>query len=242
MPQIKACLFDMDGLLIDSERIYTETTQRLLQNHGKSPIFPMSIKSQMMGRPHPQSSEIFLAWSGIDITPDEYHKEQRALQLSRFPHVQVMPGARSLVSHLKRAGVPIGLATSSTAQNFALKSTNLKDFFGDFDAVITGDDERVVGKGKPAPDIFLHCLSELNQVRAREGLDEIKCEECLVLEDGVPGVQAGLAAGMHVLWVPDDEILAIHRDQVEEILGQSGKMVNSLEDFDWAYYGFEGIP
>lgn len=232
MPKIKACLFDMDGLLIDSERIYTETTEMILANHGKPPVFPPSIKSQMMGRPFPESAAIFLAWSGLDMSPQEYQAEQHALQQSRFPHVQVLPGVMALVKKLHADKVPIGLATSSTTANFALKSSNLKELFSLFDTIICGDDARVVGRGKPAPDIFLHCLADLNHVRG----ETIESQDSLVFEDGVPGVQAGLAAGMNVLWVPDAQILAVHQDQVDGILGYRGRMVTSLEDFDWAYY------
>ena len=55
MTHIKACLFDMDGLLIDSERVYTETTIEILRKYGKEPVFPMAVKSRMMGRPGPQA-------------------------------------------------------------------------------------------------------------------------------------------------------------------------------------------
>lgn len=239
--QIKACLFDMDGLLIDSERIYTETTELLLARHGKPPVFPISIKSRMMGRPHPESAQIFIDWSGTDMSPDQYQQEQKDLQVSRFPFVKVMPGARALLTKLHQMEMPMGLATSSTTSNYALKSTHLKDFFGVFgEVVMCGDDERIIGKGKPRPDIFLHSLDHLNRLRREKREPEIMREECLVFEDGVPGVEAGLAAGMQVLWVPDEKILEIHRDQVDQILGDRGRMVKSLEDFDWAYYGLDG--
>lgn len=230
----------MDGLLIDSERVYTETTLLLLQNHDKPASFPMSIKSRMMGRPGPQAAEIFLAWSGIPISVETYQAEQRALQLSRFPHVKTMPGAAALLKSLDRERVPIALATSSTTSNFALKSSNLKDFFSVFgNAVICGDDPRIVGRGKPMPDIFLHSLAHINQMEREAGREEIKPEECLVLEDGVPGVQAGLSAGMQVLWVPDQEILALHEGQIEDVLGERGTMVKSLEEFPWEIYGLK---
>ena len=260
--RIKACLFDMDGLLIDSERIYTETTELLLARHGKDPRFPVEVKSRMMGRPGPDAARVFLDWAGIEgMTVEDYGREQRELQLSRFPHVKPMPGALDLIERLYASGVPIALATSSTSANYALKSTNLREFFGRFgDAVVCGDDPRVAGKGKPRPDIFLHALGDLNRlatagVEGREDgetdtrkprtvpdeplLEPIQPEECLVFEDGVPGVQAGLAAGMRVVWVPDPAIAALHQNELDEIVGTNGQVLDSLEDFDYAKYGLD---
>ncbi|ORY84242.1 haloacid dehalogenase-like hydrolase [Protomyces lactucae-debilis] len=237
---VKACLFDMDGLLIDSESIYTQTTELLLANHGRPAKFPIEVKSNMMGRPGPQAAQVFLDWAQIPgLTVPEYIAEQKALQLTRFPHVQPLPGAVDLVSHLKQHGVGIALATSSTSSNYALKSSNLARLFDLFEEVrVTGDDARVVGRGKPQPDIFLTALADLNAHLRQKTSDHIDIlpAECLVFEDGVPGVEAGLAAGMRVIWVPDQQILSLHRHQVDEILCGRGEMLLSLQDFDYAKY------
>lgn len=237
MTKIKACLFDMDGLLIDSERIYTETTIQLLLNHGRPGVFPMSVKSRMMGLPGPQAAALFLDWAGLgpgELTVEGYMAEQRALQSAKFPLVNLMPGALALVRSLADGAVAIGLATSSTRSNLALKRTNLESLFSLFgDNIVCGDDACVVGRGKPRPDIFLASLAQVNQDREVA----IQPDECLVLEDGVPGVTAGLAAGMHVLWVPDREILEIHKHEVQSILGTKGVLIHSLEDFPYERYG-----
>ncbi|BFZ57990.1 hypothetical protein PYCC9005_005048 [Savitreella phatthalungensis] len=241
--QVRACLFDMDGLLIDSERIYTETTELILAKHGRPGPFPLDVKGRMMGRPGPEAARIFVEWAEIDgMTVDRYISEQRELQLTRFPHVQPMAGALALISRLHDNEVPIALATSSTSANFALKSTNLRHLFAKFgDAVICGDDDRVAGRGKPAPDIFLAALADLNRRgRDRDGdaHQEIMPDECLVFEDGVPGVEAGLAAGATVIWVPDSQIAELYKDRLDEILPSSkGERLASLEDFDYGKYG-----
>ena len=164
--------------------------------------------------------------------------EQRSLQLSRFPLVQPLPGAEALLKHLKTHNIPIALATSSTAANYALKSSNLQAFFDVFDGIrITGDDPRIVGKGKPQPDIFQHALQMINEARGTTILPN----ECLVFEDGIPGVQAGLSAGMHVIWVPDQEILALHEKEVDAILGDKGEMIMSLEALGLDKYGLPSM-
>ncbi|CCG82757.1 putative HAD superfamily hydrolase [Taphrina deformans PYCC 5710] len=242
MPTIKACLFDMDGLLIDSERIYTLTTEQVLRDHGREPHFPALIKSDLMGRPGPEAATLFLRWAGLEeeLGVEGYLARQATLQRALFPSVAPMPGAAALLDDLVQRRVELALATSSTTQNFHLKTSRLQDLFRVFGGnVICGDDERVRGRGKPEPDIFVHALEDINRGRRSRGQVEILPDECLVLEDGVPGVTAGLRAGNHVLWVPDEQILALHHDQVDQILGEKGKMVHSLEDFPWEYYGLK---
>jgi pseudouridine-5'-monophosphatase len=170
----------------------------------------------------------------------QYIAEQKALQLTRFPQVQPLPGALDLVSRLKSNGVGIALATSSTSSNYALKSSNLAHLFDLFEDVrVTGDDMRVAGRGKPQPDIFLTALSDLNAHLRKQNSDHVDIipSECLVFEDGIPGVEAGLAAGMQVVWVPDEQILALHQDDVDTILKGRGEMLKSLADFDFDRYG-----
>lgn len=127
-----------------------------------------------------------------------------ALQHKYFPSTKPLPGAVSLLQTLSRTGFPIALATSSHARNFQLKTTHLQDIFAVFprDRKVLGDDPRVApGRGKPAPDIYLLALEMINEHIRKEGREaEILPEECLVLEDSVPGVEAGRRAGCQVVW------------------------------------------
>jgi len=127
-----------------------------------------------------------------------------ALQKKYFPSTQPLPGAVSLLQTLYKNNIPIALATSSHAGNFQLKTAHLTDVFAVFpmDRRVLGDDARVApGRGKPAPDIYLLALQLLNKVIREEGHEkEIRPEECLVLEDSVPGVEAGRRAGCQVVW------------------------------------------
>lgn len=90
---------------------------------------------------------------------------------------------------------------------------------------VLGDDPRIpVGKGKPAPDIYLLALQTINEGIRREGRErEVGPEECLVFEDSVPGVEAGRRAGMRVVWCPHPELLAEYRGREKEVLaGRTG--------------------
>ncbi len=184
-------------------------------------------------------SEIFLEWAQIPgLTVKRYMEEQASLQRQKFPHVATLPGAEDLLCHLSRKGVPIALATSSTRTNYNLKSSNLGTLFDLFGPhIITGDDERVRGCGKPKPDIYLVSLAGLNEARKHLSQDEIRPDECLVLEDAIPGIESAKAAGMYVVWVPDTELLEQHKHEIKTILGDRSELLLSLSDLDLAQYG-----
>jgi pseudouridine-5'-monophosphatase len=98
-----------------------------------------------------------------------------------------------IVTAIKATGIPLGVATGSSGCTFAIKRTNHQKLFSCFDHIVVGDDLSVK-EGKPAPDCFLEAARRLGQPNAGR---------CLVVEDSPNGVRAGLAAGMHVAWVPD---------------------------------------
>ncbi|KAK9474752.1 HAD-like domain-containing protein [Dipodascopsis tothii] len=240
-PKIRACLFDMDGLLINTEQVYTEVTNTILERHGKGRL-PWEIKATLQGLPGPSASAKFLEWSQLPYTPDELFAETSKLQKTRWSGVAPMPGALELLQALGTpAGpVPFALATSSHSANYELKTAHLGHMFDLFgDAKVLGDDRRIApGRGKPAPDIWLLALAVLNaQRRAGGATDDILPAECLVFEDGIPGVEGARAAGCQVVWVPDPNIRALFRDSEADIVGPWGEVLDSLEQLDYAKYG-----
>ncbi|EGE09296.1 HAD superfamily hydrolase [Trichophyton equinum CBS 127.97] len=102
LPPIRACLFDMDGLLIDSEDIYTFVINQILHEYGK-PNLPWSIKAQLQGRPQPQSGQVFQKWAQLPISQEELQKKIAALQRPQFPKTQPLPGVMQMISNLSRA-------------------------------------------------------------------------------------------------------------------------------------------
>ncbi|KAL1622858.1 hypothetical protein SLS54_004878 [Diplodia seriata] len=239
LPAIRACLFDMDGLLIDSEDLYTICTNAVLREYGK-PDLPWSIKAQMQGRPGPQAAQIFHAFAQLPITHDEFMAKQGALQREHFPKAQPLPGVVALLGDLAgrtgggggldRKKVHVALATSSHAGNYALKTAHLGDVFSVFpdENRVLGDDARIErGRGKPLPDIYLLALDTINAKLKREGAGEgdlVKPEECLVFEDSVPGVEAGRRAGMQVVWCPHPGLAEEYKGREEVVLaGRTGE-------------------
>ncbi|MCC6849055.1 MAG: HAD-IA family hydrolase [Deltaproteobacteria bacterium] len=181
----------MDGVLLDTERFYTEVTQAIVGRFGK--VFDWSIKGNMLGRPALDSARYLVERLGLPLAPEAYLREREAMLERLFPDARPMPGAAELTAALAARGVPLAVATSSNARLFALKTQRHGEWFRRaFSAVVLGDDPRV-RRGKPAPDIFLVAAREL-------GADPAAC---LAVEDAPAGVAAAHAAGMQVLAVPD---------------------------------------
>jgi len=182
-------IYDMDGLLLDTERFYTEVTQQIVGRWGK--IFDWSVKSHMVGRPAIESARYLVATLELPITAEDYLREREGMLEALMPTAEPMPGAVELTAALAARGVPQAVATSSGRRLFDLKTERHRDWFARFDALVLGDDPRIA-RGKPAPDIFLLAASELGAAP----------QDCVVLEDAPSGVAAARAAGMQVVAVP----------------------------------------
>lgn len=228
-PPVRACLFDMDGLLLDTEDIYTQCVNELLLKHKKEKYpLPWSIKAQLQGRPGPAALDIFHDWADLPISREQYKEEYYALQEKNFKNTIALPGVKELLHKLgstrfwelkrdeaatttttngsaqKPQRVHIALATSSHEANFRMKTNHIQELFSVFETHrrVLGDDPRIPkGRGKPLPDIYLIALKTIND-SLPEGEKPITPEECLVFEDSIPGVEAGRRAGMRVVWCP----------------------------------------
>lgn len=212
-------LFDMDGLLLDTETCYTTAQSAVLAQYGKE--FTLEKKAQMMGR----TAVAAAAWliesfdPPLPLTPEALLAQRDALLADLFPQATKMPGAEKLVAHLRACGVPSAVATSSHARHFALKTASHEPFFKGFDHVVTGCQ---VTNGKPHPEIFLTAAGKW-------GEGAIDPASVLVFEDAPAGVRAARAAGMAVCFVPDARHLpAAER---EAAAGMADLTIDSLEEW-----------
>ncbi len=221
MHPVTQVLFDMDGLLLDTERIYTEVTQSIVGRYGK--VFDWSVKGNMIGRGSKESSRYLVEALELPISAEEYLAERDVLLREAFPRADALPGAEALVRHLAEAGIPIAVATSSDLDLFELKTRRHGAWFDLFDTVVTGDHPKV-SHAKPAPDIFLAAAEALGG-----GADET-----LVFEDAPSGLEAAMAAGMRVIAVPDPNMDKSRYAGAAEIL-------DSLQTFDPSRYGLPAI-
>ncbi|KAI9356515.1 HAD-like domain-containing protein [Zopfochytrium polystomum] len=222
-PTIKCCLFDMDGLLLDTEAVYSKVTQGILSRFGKN--FEWSVKSKMIGVQEQEAAKILIDHYQIPMTVEEYLKERNAGHESLFPLCRPLPGVMKLVTYLKSKKIPIAVATSSHRRAFNLKSSQNGELFSLFDAIVCADDHAAI-KSKPAPDIFLAAAKAVG-FEGRES-------ECLVFEDAPSGVKAGLNAGMHVVWVPDANLT-----KDEELVRRCAAVLSSLQSCRFCFVSFD---
>lgn len=185
-------LFDLDGVLLDTEELYTQATQEIVGKYGKT--YDWSLKQHVIGRDARLGARLLLESLGIPLTADEYLALQFPILQSLFHRSPAMPGAETFVRTLSARGIPMAVATSTERPLYEIKVSR-HDWFSLFRAVICGDDPSVRAR-KPAPDIFLAAA------RALGGAPE----QCVVIEDSPAGVEAALAAGMRVIAMPHPAI------------------------------------
>lgn len=214
----------MDGLLINSEDLYTICINEILKEYGK-PNLPWRIKAQLQGRPGPEAGRIFHEWAQLPIDREEFMAKQRTYQEKWFHTTKPLAGVRELLQTLAKRTEPkveLALATSSMSKTFEWKTAHLEaEIFSVFalEHRVLGDDPRIgENRGKPAPDIYLLALETVNARLRREGGREIEPQECLVFEDSVPGVESGRRAGMQVVWCPHPGLLEEYKERKPEVL------------------------
>lgn len=217
----------MDGLLINTEDLYTLALNKLLEQYHKGPL-TWDIKIQLQGLPGYEAAKKVLSHYDLPISVDEYETLSGEIQESLWGSSSILPGAVELVEYFKKKNIPIALCTSSSKIKFFSKTNHLRQMFDLFDIIITGDDERILkGRGKPFPDIWELGLSQLN----KKFNGSIRHDECLIFEDGLPGVMAAKAAGSYVIWVPHPEAYDVLGDTTA-ILGDQGELLRSLTFFN----------
>lgn len=186
---IKAVLFDLDGLLLNSEivafKVYEELGRRF-HFELALPDFMENFCGQPLRRNVAYCTERFqLPWTLEEAVEEVLRIEKRILDEG----VDVMPGAKELLAFLKENNYKTCVASSS-ARERSMKLLEQHDLVECFDDFVFGPE---VEKGKPNPDIFLKAAEKLG----------VASEDCLVLEDSQAGIQAAYSAGMKVICIPD---------------------------------------
>eukprot|EP00877_Chromochloris_zofingiensis_P009476 jgi/Chrzof1/4782/Cz14g26080.t1 len=217
-------IFDMDGLLLNTETFYTIAQQEILARHGRQ--FTWELKAKIMGKKALDAAQLLIVETGLQgqLSAQDFLKEREEILDRLFPTAQLMPGAEKLVRHLHACGVPMSVATSSHRRHFDIKTTAHKHFFELFVHITTGDQ---VTHGKPHPEIFMVAASKFNPPAV--------AEQCLVFEDAPTGVTAARAAGMAVIMVPDPNLDRSH-------CTQANKVLDSLERFQPQEWGLKPYP
>ena len=184
-----AVVFDMDGVIFDSERAVMQCWKEVASRHNIPDIEKAIIACT--GTTMVRTREIMLNLYGADFPYDEYARESSAIFHSRYDggRLPMKPGVKELLTFLKERGKKIALA-SSTRQQVVTDELRDAGIIEYFDRIICGD---MVSRSKPAPDIFLKACEELN----------VSPSDSYAIEDSYNGIRAAHAGGLHPIMVPD---------------------------------------
>ncbi|WP_129716026.1 beta-phosphoglucomutase [Pedobacter sp. SYP-B3415] len=194
--KIKACLFDLDGVLVDTAVFHYQAWKRLAATLGFD--FTEEQNEELKGISRMESLAKILNWGGqvksdaeaieLATTKNNWYVEM----ISAMTPADVLPGARSFLEELKKNDIRIALGSASKNAGLILERTGLTALF---DAVVDGN---TVSRSKPDPEVFL------------KGAEILDCspQACVVFEDAVAGIQAAKNAGMKAIGIGNPEILS----------------------------------
>lgn len=198
----KAALFDLDGVLIDSETLYTQFWQRVGETHHlPSPTFAQDIKGTTL----------------TDILTTHFSDPEVRKDVDRMLHefeneivYPIFPGALEYVDSLRTKGIKTVIVTSSDNKKMDFLFAQHPDFSSHFDAIVTAVD---VTRSKPDPEPYL--------IGARKA--GVKPEECIVYEDSFQGLEAGRRAGAYVVGIATTNPASV-------LVGKADRIVGSLAE------------
>ena len=187
--KLGAVLFDMDGLILDSERIAKQIWEETIKGLGFE-VGP-TVYKKMIGRNRKDSTLLLKEIFGPEFPVKSCFEqaEKRYIAEIKEKGVPIKKGLLSLLSYLKKEAIPIAVATSTNREKAILKLTRT-NLISEFSTIVAGDE---VSLGKPAPDIFLKAAEKI----------KVEPSRCFVLEDSFAGIRAAFAAKMSPIMVPD---------------------------------------
>ena len=189
MPQpLRAVIFDLDGILADSEPWWNEIDSKLLAEYGV--IYRGEYHREVLGVSYRLAVEFYKKAFGLSASIEELMRRRGEIATEFFANrVGLFPSTKRTLERLRDMKVRLAIATSSVSASARpfLDRHGLTPFF---DGIVTGDE---IERGKPDPDIYLRAAKKLG----------IGADACLVIEDALSGITAGKAAGMRVAAIPD---------------------------------------
>ncbi|AZO93144.1 beta-phosphoglucomutase [Halocella sp. SP3-1] len=189
--EIKAVIFDLDGVLTDTAEYHYQSWKKLAQEEGIS--FTREDNEQLRGVTRRQSLEILLKGKTLPedkmeelmVKKNEYYQEL----INNITMEDLIPGVEELLNQLQEEGYKLAVASASRNARTVIENLEIGKKF----QLIA--DGYSVKNNKPAPDLFLYAAEEL----------EVEPEECIVIEDAESGIEAALAAGMHTVGIGPEE-------------------------------------
>jgi len=204
---IEAVVFDLDGVLLDTEQVWDEVREEYVRERGGR--YDGDIQRAMMGMSSPEWSRFLHEKAGVPDPPDEINAEVVRRMVTRYrEQLPLVPEAREAVERMAAAW-PLGLASSSNRPliDAALELAGLARFFR---ATVSSEE---VARGKPAPDVYLEAARRLG----------VPAERCAAVEDSHSGIRSAKAAGMCVLAIPNP-----HYPPDEDALAEADVVLTSI--------------
>jgi beta-phosphoglucomutase len=188
---IQACLFDLDGVIVDTAKYHYQAWRQLANALG----FDLSIEQNelLKGISRMESLDIILGIGGVTLSEADKNKyaaekNTRYLELcQQMTPEDTLPGVRSFLEELKKASIKIGLGSASKNARVIMERIDMLHYF---ETIVDGNR---ITKGKPDPEVFLLGASDLNATPA----------QCIVFEDAVAGIQSAKAGGMIAVGIGD---------------------------------------
>lgn len=210
-----AIIFDLDGLMVDTEPLARRAWAQALAEHGQT--LSDVVYRQMIGHRTLDSARILLAHCPLPATPESLAQRKTALFAAiRAQGVPAMPGLAELQAEIARRGLLWAVATSSPREHAEEILTQL-GLLVSCPAIAAGDE---TAQGKPAPDLYLLAAARLS----------LTPDECLALEDSEPGCRAAFAAGMKTVAVPNRDTHGSDFYFVQAVYGSLHEVSKNLDD------------
>jgi HAD superfamily hydrolase (TIGR01509 family) len=211
-PGIVAVVFDMDGVLVDTEHLWDEVREDLTTEWGGR--YTPEAQEAMMGMSSLEWSRYLHETVGLREPPETINEEVVRRMLARYElELPVIPGAIEAVRRLDAAGYRLAVASSSNREliDAVLRRLELAALF---EATVSSEE---VARGKPAPDVYVEAAQRL----------DVPAAQCAAIEDSASGIRAARAAGMRVIAYPNR-----HYPPAADVLGSADAVVDSLDALD----------
>jgi len=189
MPQLfRAVIFDLDGVLADSELWWSEIDAKLLAQYGVN--YRGEYHRNVLGVSYRLAVEFYKKVFDLSVPAEEMMRQRAEIAIDFFANrVGLFPSAKRVLKELRQMNLRLAVATSSVSASVR-PFLNRHNLTSSFDVIVTGDE---IERGKPQPDIYLRAAEKLS----------LAADECLVIEDALSGIAAAKAAKMRVAAIPD---------------------------------------
>ncbi len=216
MGKVQACLFDLDGVIVDTAKYHYIAWKEIANELGFD--FTLQDNERLKGVSRMTSLDILLSIGGVEKSEEEKldlasRKNQNYVSyILKMGPEEILPGTKRFLSELKESGIKVALGSASKNAMTILERLQLTSYF---DAIIDGNK---VSKAKPDPEVFVKGAEEL----------KIKNSDCVVFEDAEAGVEAALAGGMKCIGIGSAEVLRKANIVVEGLHQMNLKILEQL--------------